>query len=210
MAQTQTAEQDEFAAAEAAQAEVSGYEATRNADVEDQREYRLVPKGTPCTLGIAGFTYAAPKGNSKAAILCKIEVNEPEEYADGSSNFTARLSLNPVVSDGANQSGWDMTVKQLSWMYAAVNQCSATEGKQEMVSCVLADFPNLDPDDVPAFHKALVDNANEKLKGQTFRTKGIGVNRGQENGKKKEDGTPDRYPDRQEFGTFDYPKAERK
>lgn len=210
MAQTATDEQDEFAAQEAAQQAVSGYEATRNADVEDQREYRLIPAKTPCLLGLASFTYAAPKGNSKAAILVKVEVNEPEEYADGSSNFTARLSLNPVVSEGSNQSGWDMTVKQLSWMYAAVNQCPAAEGKAEMVSSVLAEFPNLDPDDVPAFHKALVDNANAKLKGTTFRTKSIGINKGQENGKTNADGTKDRYPDRQEFGTFDYPKAERK
>jgi len=208
MAETQEVyeDDDEFSAAEEAQAALSGYEATRTADAEDQREYRLIPAGTPCTLGIQGFTLQNPKpgGKNKPAIAVKIEVNEPEEYADGSSNFTARLSLNPVVGDGKQKSGWDMLVSQLQWMYAAVNQVSAKEGKAEMIDCVLAEFPNLDPDDVPAFHAALVQNANEKLKGTTFKTKGIGVNKGQDNPKGGQ------YPDRQEFGKFDYPKAEKK
>lgn len=210
MAEAQTMmdqdEADEYADAEAAQAALSGYENTRTADVEDQREYRLVPAKTPCTIGIAGFTYAPAKGQAKAAILVKNEVNEPEQYSDGSSNFTVRLSLNPVVGkneDGSDKksSGWDMTVQQLSYLYASVNQCSAREGKKEMIDCVLADFPNLEPDDVPAFHVALVENANEKLKGQTFKTKAIGIDKGRSDGK---GGT---YQDRQSWGTFDYPKA---
>lgn len=195
---------DEYAEAEAAAAFVSGYEATRNADAVDQREYRLVPKGTACTLGVKGFEYQAAKGQGQAAILAKIEVLEPAEYADGSSNFTTRLSLNPVVGDGKKSSGWDMTVQQLSWMYASANQVQSTEGKQEMINCVLAEFPNLDVDDVPAFHAALVENANEKLKGSTFKVKSIGLDAGRDNPK------GGKYPDRQSFGTFDYPKAEKK
>lgn len=202
-------EQDEYAEAAAAQDALSGYENTRTADVEDQREYRLIPAKTACELGVAGFEYLPAKGQSAAALTCKIEVVAPEEYADGSSNFRARFSLNPVVGknpDGSSKkrSGWDMTVDQLSYIYASVNQCSAREGKAEMIDCVLAEFPNLTPDDVVAFHVALTENANEKLKGRTFKTKGIGIQRGGENPKGGQ------YPDRQEFGTFDYPKASKK
>lgn len=206
-------DQDEFAEAEEAQAALSGYEAARSADVEDQREYRLVPVKTPCTLGILGFTLAAPKPGSKgkAAIVVKCEVNAPEAYADGSSNFSVRLSLNPIVGEGKSSSGWDMTVKNLSWLFAAVNQVSAREGKAAMVGSVLQEFPNLDPDDVPAFHQHLVDNANVELKGQTFKTKGIGIDRGQDiAGKLNDDGSQSRYPDRQSFGTLDYPRTEKK
>lgn len=206
-------EQDEFEQGNAAAALLSGYEATRDADVEDQREYRMIPANTPCTLGVAGFTYNAAQGQRKANIAVKIEVNEPEQYADGSSNFTQRFSLNAVVgknADGSDkkQSGWDMTVQQLSWLYAAVNQCDAKEGKREMIDCVFAEFPNLDAEDIPVFHQALVANANEKLRGTTFKTKGIGVEKGQEiAGKKNDDGTPARYPDKQVIGKYDYPKA---
>ncbi len=190
----------------------SGYEATRDADVEDQREYRMVPRGTPCTLGIQGFELAK-KG--KAAIFTKISVDAPAEYADGSSNFSVRMSLNPVIGkkdDGTDKgsSGWDMTKKQLSWLYAAANQVSSAEGLAETVTCVLADFPHLDADDVPAFHAALVDNLNEKLRGSTFKTKGIGVDKGQPTGKTNADGQPDFYRDKQSFGVFDYPKAQTK
>ena len=204
--------EDEFSEAEAAQAALSGYENTRTADVEDQREYRLVPAKTPCTLGVQSVTLQLPKPNTKQkpAIAIKVEVNEPADYADGASNFIVRLSLNPVVGDGKKSSGWDMTVAQLSYLYAAINQCTAQEGKAEMINCVLADFPNLEPDDVPAFHSALVANAAEKLVGGRFKVKAIGVDRGQPTGNKNEDGTDERYPDRQSFGTFDYPKAEKK
>lgn len=209
MAQAQEQyEEDEFSAQDAAQAYANSYAKTAEADAEDQREYRIIPKGTECTLGVANFKYVAAVGKAAPRIEVKIEVNEPEEYADGSSNFTARLSLNPVLGknpDGSDKkrSGWDMTVDTLQWLYAAANQCTAQEGKQAMVLDVLADFPNLDPDDVPAFHNALVDNANEKLKGSTFKTK-IGVQKGGDNPK---GGT---YPDRQEFGNFQYPKASKK
>lgn len=208
MSNQNAAEQDEFDDAAAAADFVSGYEATRDSDVEDQREYRMVPARTACDLGILGFTYAAAKGNSKPAILAKIAVNSPEEWADGSSNFTVRLSLNPVVgknADGSDKqgSGWDMTVAQLSYLYAAANQVPAREGKREMIDCVLAEFPNLDADDVPAFHSALVDNANEKLKGATLKTKSIGIKKGGSDGK---GGT---YRDQQEVGTLDYPKAKK-
>jgi len=217
MAETQFANQeeaDEYAEAEAAQQSLSGYENTRTADVEDQREYRLIPAKTPCTLGIQGFTYYPAKGKAKAAIGVKVEVNEPEQYADGSSNFTVRYSLNPVVGkneDGSDKkfSGWDMTVSQLSWLFAAANQVTAREGKAEMIDCVLAEFPNIEQDDVPDFHEALVANANEKLKGSTFKTKGIGLDRGQATGKKDDDGNDIRYADKQSFGTFDYPKSKK-
>lgn len=197
-------EDDEFAEAQAAQNALSGYEATRTADIEDQREYRLVPKGTPCTLAISKFDYQPAKGTALAAIIAKTVIQAPDEFSDGSSNFTARLSLNPVVGDGKQSSGWDMTVKQLSYMYAAANQCPAAEGKAEMIDCVLQEFPNLDTDDVPAFHAALVANANEKLQNAHFKTKGIGIDAGRDNPK------GGKYQDRQSFGTFDYPKAEKK
>lgn len=205
----QAQEQDEFEEAAAAADFVSGYEATRDADVEDQREFRLVPSGTPCDLGLASFTYGAAKGNSKPAILVKVQVNSPAEYADGSSNFQSRLSLNPVVGkneDGSDKkgSGWDMCVATLSYLYAAANQVSAREGKREMIDVVLAEFPNLDADDVPAFHAALVENANEKLKGATVKTKAIAIKKGGTNPK---GGT---YRDAQDFGTLDYPKAAKK
>lgn len=209
MAQAQEQyEEDEFSAQDAAQAYASAYAKTAEADAEDQREYRLIPSGTECVLGIAGFKYVAAVGKAAARIEVKCEVNEPEAYADGASNFTTRLSLNPVLGkneDGSDKkrSGWDMTVDTLQYMFAAVNQVSAQEGKQAMVLDVLADFPNLDPDDVLAFHNALVDNANEKLRGTTFRTK-VGVQKGGTNPK------GGNYPDRQEFGKFDYPKANKK
>jgi hypothetical protein len=208
----QAAEQDEFDEQAAATAALSGYHATKDRDVEDQREYRMVPRGTPATLGILGFELAQ-KG--KAAIFAKLSVDAPVEYADGGSNFSIRLSLNPVVGtkeDGTEKagSGWDMTVRELAYIYAAVNQCSAAEGKAETTDCVLTDFPHLDPDDVPAFHAALVDNLNEKLKGQQFKTKGIGIKVGGPTGKKKDDGTDDKYRDQQTVGTYDYPKAAKK
>lgn len=198
----QAAEQDEYEEQAAAADALSGYEATRNAVVEDQREARMVPARTPCTLGILGFNLSQ-KG--KPTIFAKISVNEPEEYADGFSNFNRRLSLNAVVGtneDGTEKqgSGWDMTVKELSYMFAAVNQTSAQEGKAEMIDCVLAEFSPLEPEDVPAFHQALVDNANEKLKGRTFKTKAIGIKVG------GPDGKGGKYRDEQTCGTFDYPK----
>lgn len=211
--QVATDEQDEFEQAASAQDRMSGYEATRDADVEDQREYRMVPARTPCTLGIVGFELATQRDTSKKfnpAIFAKISVEAPEEYADGSSNFNVRLSLNPVVGEGKQSSGWDMTVSQLSWLYAAVNQVSAQEGKAAMINEVLAEFPNLDADDEPALHAALVENANEQLKGKTFKTKGIGIKAGGPTGRKLPDGTDDRYRDQQTFGTLDYPKAARK
>ena len=195
-------EQDEFEEAQAAQAALSGYEATRDADVEDQREYRMVPRGTPATLSIGGFELST-KG--KPAVWVKIGVEEPEEYADGSSNFNLRLSLNPVTGEGKGSSGWDMLVKQVSWMYAAAHQVSSAEGKREMIDTVLSEFPNLQPDDVPEFHAALVENFNEKLpKGSRFKTKGIGIDQG------GDDGKGGKYRDKQSCGTYDYPKSAKK
>lgn len=199
-------QEDEFDAADAAAAILSGYEHTRTADAVDQREYRIVPKGTACLLGFAGFQYQAAKGKSAAAILAKIDVLEPAEYADGSSNFLIRMSLNPVVGkneDGSDKkgSGWDMTANQLAWFFAAVEQVSSAEGKKAMIDEVFAEFPNLEIDEVPEFHQALVENANEKLKGRSARTKSIGIDKGRSDGK---GGT---YQDRQSVGTLDYPKS---
>lgn len=201
MANAQTVETDEFDEAAEAQAALSGYEATRDADVEDQREYRMVPRGTPSTLSVNGFELGT-KG--PAAIWVKISVEEPEEFADGSSNFNLRLSLNPVTGEGKKSSGWDMTVKQLAWLYAAAFQCSSQDGKQATIGGVLAEFPNMQPDDVPQFHAALVENLNEVLpKGTRFKTKGIGVDTG------GDDGKGGKYRDKQSCGTFDYPKSSR-
>lgn len=201
---------DEFAEAEAAAKAVSGYEATAEKDVEDQREFRRIPRGTPCTLAIGGFSLA-DKG--KAAILAKFIVVEPKEYADGGSNFTIRMSLNAVPGkkeDGTEKrsTGFDMTSDQLSWLYAAVHQTPASEGKQAMIRDVLTEFSPLEADDVPAFHAALVENANTQLpKGSTFKVKGIGIDKGQPTGKTDDEGRPTFYDDRQSLGVLDYPKA---
>lgn len=208
----QTAQVDEFEEAATQQDGMSGYEALRNADVEDQREYRLIPNGTPCTLGVVNVSLGLPKPGTagKPALLIKTEVLEPKEYADGSSNFTVRLSLNATVNPGKESSGLDMTVKILSWLYAGCHQTSSREGKAAMFDSVLQNFPNITQDDVPAFHAALVSNANEQLKGQTFRTKKIGVDIGKPNGKVGDDGVEGKYLDKQSYGIIDYPKSARK
>lgn len=208
---------DEFAEAAESQNYMSGYFATADEPVEDQREYRLIPKGTPATLGIQGFELDLGRENKgKPRIAIKCEVIEPEEYADGSSNFTVRLSLNPVRAPGKKQSGWDMTRRQLAWLYASAKNVSAAEGTDEMLTCVISDFTGATKDDERAFHLALVENANEKLKGAHARVSAIGVDVGQAvigpDGQPviNDDGTPRRFADRQSFGTFIYPKGERK
>lgn len=206
MANAQTVETDEFDEAAEAQAALSGYEATCEADVEDPREYRMVPRGTPCTLIVQGFELSS-KG--KPAIWAKIGVVEPEEFADGSSTFNLRLSLNPQIGtkeDGTDKkgSGFTMTANQLSWIYASANQCSSTEAKQVMIKDVFAEFPNMSPDDAPFFHAALVENANEELpKGTAFKTKGIGIDVG------GDDGKGGKYRDKQALGAVDYPRSKK-
>lgn len=142
MPQRAEAEQDEFEAAASASAAVSGYEATRGAPVEDQREYVIVPRNTPVTLKVLGFELSTQNPN-KPAIIARFAVEAPEQYANGSSNFSAFLSLNSTIGDGKKSSGWIMTVQQLSWMFAAANQCPSSKGKEVMIDAVLGEFPNI-------------------------------------------------------------------
>lgn len=207
MAKAQEVEQDEFEAAASAEDYVSGYLGSATSEAQDQREYRLIPKGVACKLGIVGFELDTGRdGKAKPRIAIKVEVHEPAEYADGSSNFTVRSSLNPVVAQGKKQSGWNMTESLLGWLYAAANQVSSDEGKEEMVRCVVRDFADMTKDDVPAFHLALVENANEKLKGSIVSTKAIGIDVGQA----IKDKPGQKYADKQSFGTLDYPKSNKK
>lgn len=207
MAKAQEVQEDEFEAAASAEDYVSGYLGSATSEARDQREFRLIPKGTPATIGLVKFELETPKGGKgKPRIAIKTEIHAPAEYADGSSNFVARLSLNPVVGEGKKSSGWNMTEDILAWLYASANQCSSAEGKEEMVQCVVRDFAEMTLDDVPAFQLALVENANEKLAGKIVKTKSIGVEVGQEI-----PGKPgQRYADKQSFGTLDYPKSSKK
>jgi hypothetical protein len=200
MPQQANAEQDEFDAAAEAAVAVSGYEATLLMPAQDQREYTLVPRNTLCTLKILGFELAT-QNPAKPAIICRLGVDAPEQYANGASTFSTFLSLNSTIGEGKKSSGWIMTVMQLAWLYAGAEQVTSDEGKEKMVNAVLRQFPHIELEDYPAFHAMLVQNANELLKGATFKTK-IGV----QLGKQKPDST-EKYPDKQTLGTIDYPKA---
>lgn len=217
MANAQAVEQDEFESAASAEEYVAGYFATKAGEVEDQREYRVIPKGTPGKFGIKSFTLDTGKdGKGAPKIAVAVEIHEPEAYADGSSNFTVRLSLNPVVGAGKKSSGWDMTQKQLSWLYAAAKQCTSAEGHIAMIDAVRQDFQGMTMDDVPAFQLALVENANEQLKGAVVPTKAFGIDVGQPvrtpDGKTvtNDDGSVRKYGDRQSWGVLDYPKSAKK
>jgi hypothetical protein len=207
MPQHANAEQDEFDAAAEAAVAVSGYEATRGAPVEDQREYTLVPRNTPCTLKVLGFELAT-QNPAKPAIICRLGVTDPGKFSNGASTFSIFLSLNATIGEGKKSSGWIMTVQQLSWMYAAANQVASAEGKAKLIDAVLDEFPNLELEDYPAFHAMLVQNANEQLKGATFKTK-IGVQLGKvkpgQEGKLPAD--QEKYPDKQTIGQLDYPRS---
>lgn len=214
MANAQAVEQDEYEAAASGEEYVAGYFATADGQVEDQREYRFIPKGTPGKFGIKSFSLDTGKdGKSAPKIAVAVEIHEPKEYADGASNFTARLSLNPVVAAGKKGSGWDMTEKVLSWLYAAAKQVTSAEGHEAMIASVRRDFQGMTKDDVPAFQLALVENANEQLKGAIVPTKAFGLDVGQvvrgPNGQPvvNDDGTVRKYGDRQSFGQLDYPKT---
>lgn len=201
------AEHDEFAAAEDAVNEMSGYEATRGVPVEDQRQYVLVPRGTLVTLKVLGFEMAT-QNPSKPSIIARFQVVAPEKFANGSSTFSSFLSLNSVIGEGKQSSGWLMTKAQLSWIYAAANQVNSAEGCRKMVDLVMNEFPNISADDKPSFYALLVSNANDQLANATFDTK-IGVQFGK--AKPGQDHLPaseqEKYPDKQTLGELVYPRT---
>jgi len=195
------AQADEFDEQAAAADATSGYEHTRDADVEDQREFRPIPVGTECVFDVVGFELNTKKN---PYIFAKVAVQSPEEYADGSSDFGLRMSLNPVVGEGKKGSGWTFTRDRLVWMFAAVNQCDTATAKRELLDPVYEQFPTIGPDEVGAFREALVSRLNETMKGQSFP-----ATAGEEKATLNEDGTV-KYRAKATIGKFIYPKAVKK
>jgi hypothetical protein len=207
MAMPKHVEQDEFEQQAAADAAIGGYEGTRNAPVEDQREYRPIPVGTECIFDVVSFDLNTKKN---PYIFAKLAVQVPEAYADGSSDFGIRMSLNPVVGkneDGRDKrgSGWTFTRDRLTWMFAAVNQCDAATAKRELLDPVYEQFPSgIGTDDVAAFREALVAQLNEALKGRSFP-----ATAGEEPAQLNKDGSV-QYRARATIQKFSYPKAQAK
>lgn len=205
--------QDEFEEQAAAAEATSGYEGSRDADIEDQREYRLIPRDTACVLQVTKFELAA-KGSP--CILAKVEIVSPEDFADGASNFTKRIYIDAAVKEGKKGSAWDMAKRDLSYIYAAITQQEATPAWKELSDPVYEAIGSIGPDEVQAFREALVERLNEVCVEEAFEVV-IGQEAATFETDAKgqvvmdEDGQPKvKYRAKQSFGKFNYPKAAKK
>lgn len=186
---------------QATAAESGSYDATRNAPVEDQREFRRMPKGTVALLGVTALSLGVSNQKKSPFIRVKFEVNGPAEYADGSANFGVDFYLSPKIGQGAKESAWTVTRKQLSYIYAGIHQCSAQEAAEALFSPVFAQFPEGTIGREDEFRAALLDHLTAELKGGTFTT-AVGI---QPARKDKETGRE--FSERQTLGTIAYQKA---